>query len=147
MIDDHDIADDKALSDMKATTSFLQLCNGISKLDGKIAGALAIKNGKVLAASEGAGSALPSDEYLSKLISQAQIFVGIPLVNRAFFGDYNFTIVSYETLEIILFYLKNQKVIIGIGIIPPYDRDETLEKIQTFLKRYPWHSATHSITE
>jgi hypothetical protein len=133
---DYDIDKYSSPLDTKNITNFRELCDGISKLDARIAGAMAIKNGKILAASEGAGSALPGDEYLSKLIVQAQVLVGIPLANKAFFGDYNFTIVSYETLESILFHLEKEKVILGVGVLPPYDRNSMVEKIQIFLKQY-----------
>lgn len=52
----------------KAVTNFHDLCERISRLDGKIADALVIREGKLLAVSNGAGSTLPSGEYLSKLI-------------------------------------------------------------------------------
>lgn len=144
---DNNIDGRAPIPDRKAITNFLGLCDGISKLDSRIAGALAIKNSKILAASEGAGSALPSDNYLAKLIVQAQVLVGIPLANRAFFGNYNFTIVSYETLENILFHFEREKVILGVAILPPYDRNSMLEKIQTFIRQYRWTWPAHTIPE
>ena len=118
----------------KVSTNFLELCEGISKLDGKIAGAIVFRDGKLLATSNGAGSSLPSDEYLSKLIRQAEVMVGLPLANKPFFGDFNFTLVSFERLDSMLFYLETQKVILGVGLLPPYDISVLLGKIQEYLK-------------
>src|ERR671927_1950723 len=87
-------------------SNFLELCECISKLDSKIAGALVIRYGKLLATANGAGASLPSDEYLSKLIRQAEVMVGLPLANKPFFGDFNFTLVSFERLDSMLFYLE-----------------------------------------
>ena len=111
----------------------------ISKLDSKIAGALVIRYGKLLATANGAGASLPSDEYLSKLIRQAEVMVGIPLANKPFFGNFNFILVSFERLDSMLFYLETQKVILGVGLLPPYDISVLLGKIQQFLKQYYHH--------
>ncbi len=129
----------------KGVTNFYGLCEGISKLDSRIAGALAIREGKLLATSNGAGATLPSDEYLSKLIRQAEILVGIPLANKPFFGELNFTLVSYERLDSMLFYLNNQKAILGVGLLPPYDMNDVSNKIQKFLKQNSWLRQTYTI--
>lgn len=81
---DNQIDEHSSMTDRKTITNFRELCEGISRMDGKIAGAMEIKDGKILAASQGAGSALPANEYLSKLIIQVQILVAIPLANRTF---------------------------------------------------------------
>jgi hypothetical protein len=130
--------------DTEAITNFRGLCDMISKLDRKIAGALVIREGKLLAASNGAGSTLPSPEYLSKLIRQAQIMVGIPLANKPFFGNFIFTLVSYERLDSMLFYLKTQRAILGIGLLPPYDMTILSNKIQEFLKQNDWLRRTYT---
>lgn len=132
--EDHTTEDDDSTY-AKAVTNFHDLCKSISRLDSKIAGALVIREGKLLAASNGAGSTLPSDEYLSKLIRQAEIMVGIPLVDRPFFGDFNFTLVSYERLDSMLFYLKTQRAILGVGLLPPYDMNVLSSRIQKLLKQ------------
>jgi hypothetical protein len=129
----------------RETTNFHDLCEIIPKLDSSIAGALVIKRGKILATSIGAGGALPSDEYLSKLIRQAEVIVGLPLANRHFFGDLNFILVSYERLDNILFFLETQKAILGVGIIPPYDISTLTNKIQRFLRGYYLLDNEHSI--
>ena len=115
-------------------TNFHTLCENISKLDKRITGALMIRSGKILAANMGAGSALPTDEYLSKMIREAEVMVGIPLANKQFFGAYKFTLVSYEMQDIMLFYLESQKAILGVGILPPYSLSLISKKIQGFLK-------------
>ena len=117
-------------------TNFHALCDAITKLDDKIAAALVIRNEKLLATSIGSGAPLLTDEYLSKLLIHAQIMVGIPLTNKPVFGDFNFTLVSHEKLENILFHLENDDAILGVGILPPFNRDELLAKIQNFLKHY-----------
>ena len=114
--------------------NFLELCECISKLDSKIAGALVIRYGKLLATANGAGSSLPSDEYLSKLIRQAELVVGIQLANTPFFGHFNYLLVSFDRLDSLLFYLKTQRVILGVGLLPPYDISVLLGKIQEYLK-------------
>ena len=81
---------------------------------------------------------MPSDEYLSGLIHQAQIMVGIPLANKQFFGNFNFTLVSYEGLGSMLFYLKSQRAILGVGLLPPYNMSALSTKIQKFLEQNYW---------
>lgn len=142
--EDHTTKDDGSTY-AKAITNFHDLCESISRLDSRIAGALVIREGKLLAASNGAGSTLPSDEYLSKLIRQAEVLVGIPLANRPFFGDLNFILVSYERLDSMLFYLKTQKVILGVGLLPPYDLTVLSGRIQKLLKQNYWLRHTNTI--
>ena len=132
-------------TDAKKLVSFNDMCEGVSRLDSRIAGALAMRKGKILAASNGAGAALPSDEYLSKLIPQAEMMIGIPLANRAFFGDFNFTLVSYARIDTILYYLKNQNVILGVAMLPPYDMNAVVGKIRKLLELYYLPSETRSI--
>jgi hypothetical protein len=126
------------LAGSKGIINFHSLCDRLSNLDSMIAGALVIRKGKLLAASNGAGLTLPSDEYLTKLIRQAEVMVGIPLANKPFFGDFNFIFVSYERLDSILFYLPTQNAILGIGLLPPYDLGVLTRKIQEFLKDSRW---------
>ena len=142
--DFHEHLTDKNSVDVEAITNFHGLCDGISRLDSRIAGALVIREGKLLAASNGAGSTLPSDEYLSRLIRQAEIMVGIPLANKPFFGNFNFTLVSYEGLDSMLFYLKTQRAILGVGLLPPYDISVLSTKIQKFLEQNYWLRQTHT---
>ena len=129
----------------KAITNFHDLCERISKLDSRIAGALVMAKGKIIATSNGAGAVSPSDEYLSKLIQQAEIMVGIPLANNLFFGDFNFTLVSYERLDSILFYIKTQRVVLGVGVLPPYDMSVVVGKIRKFLRDYYLHGQMHTM--
>jgi hypothetical protein len=132
--------DDASLAaDIKnaSANSFLELCEGISKLDERIAGALVIRYGKLLATANGAGSSLPSDDYLSKLIRQAEVVVGIQLANTPFFGHFNYLLVSFDRLDSLLFYLKTQKVILGVGLLPHYDISVLLGKIQKYLNTGP----------
>jgi hypothetical protein len=42
--------------------------------------------------------------------------------------------VSFDRLDSLLFYLKTQKVILGVGLLPPYDISVLLGKIQEYLK-------------
>ena len=128
-----------------AITSFHELCERISKLDARIAGAIAIRNGKLLATSIGSGAPLPSDEYLSKMIMQAQVMVGIPLGNKPIFGEFKFTMISYENLETILFYLHSQNAIVGVGVLPPYNVRSMVHKIQNLLKK-PIQKETETFT-
>jgi hypothetical protein len=133
------------LADVKkgSPNNFLELCESISRLDKRIAGASVMSNGKLLATANGAGSSVPSDKYFSKLIRQAEIMVGIPLANTPFFGGFNFVLVSFERLDSMLFYLESRKAILGVGLLPPYDISNLLGKIQEFLNRYHW--CTHHI--
>jgi hypothetical protein len=101
--------DDDSLGTYAESESFHDLCEGISKLHNRIAGALIIRNGKILGTSVGAGSPIPTHEYLSKLIMQAQIVVGLSLGNKPAFGDLNYVLVSHERLENILIYLETQR--------------------------------------
>ena len=127
---------DTNLADIKASAyNLLELCEGISKLDKRIAGASVMSDGKLLATANGAGSSLPSDEYFSKLIRQAEVMVGIPLANTPFFGGFNFVLVSFERLDSMLFYLESRKAILGVGLLPPYDISVVLGKIQEFLNQ------------
>ena len=142
--EDH-MTEDDGSTYAKAVTNIHDLCESISRLDSKIAGALVIREGKLLAASNGAGSTLPSDEYLSKLIRQAEIMVGISLANRPFFGDFNFTLVCYERLDSMLFYLKTQRAILGVGLLSPYDMNVLSSRIQKLLKQNYWLRHTNTI--
>jgi hypothetical protein len=128
-----DIEDNNTITNTNSKTNFHELCNDVAKLDSRIAGALIIRNSKLLATSIGAGAPLPINKYLTKLLLHAQIMSGIPLANEPVFGGFNFTLISHEKLENILFHLQKRNVILVVGILPPYDRNILLEKIRNFL--------------
>ena len=132
---------------MNIDTNYYSLCDAITRLDTRIEAALVIRSGKLLATSIGSGAPLPTDEYLSKLILHAQIMVGIPLTNKTVFGDFNFTLVSHTKLENILLYLQKYDAILGVGILPPFNRDKLLAKIQDFLKQYDYVTSNADMDE
>ena len=126
------------LADSMGMVNFHSLCERLSNLDSRIAGALVIRKGKLLAASNRAGLTFQSDEYLAKLIRQVEIMVGIPLANKPYFPYFNFSLIGYDWLDSMLFYLQTENAILGVGLLPPYDLSVLSRKIRELLVNSRW---------
>jgi exonuclease III len=123
------------------STDDYNICKSFAEMDDNIRGAGIIENMKVVAIYSKRNIPLPKEERFQLMVSQSEIFVSIAKSNADFFGRLRYVTASFESSDIIFFFLpngsssNNKPGLFGIRVLRPYDMTKLLEKLHISYKR------------
>lgn len=111
---------------------FRQFCENVAKVSPNIEAVMVTSGARLAGSYSRKGFLLPAEERMASILIQAEIMMSIPMSNEDYFGRVNYVMIDHSDVHNFLFPLRGIGVL-GVGIVPPYDRDELVARVSGIL--------------
>lgn len=107
-------------------------CENVARVSPNIEAVIVTSGARLAGSYSRKGFLLPAEERMASILIQAEIMMSIPMRNEDYFGRVNYVMIDHSGVHNFLFPLRGIGVL-GVGIVPPYDRDALVAKISALL--------------